>query len=75
MNELHAHEKELKGCKSVRLICDGCPGQNKNINVITAMCVWLAMDSLSDLLTVEVVLLVTGHSFMASDRVFGLIEK
>lgn len=56
----------------VRLMCDGCGGQNKNTTMI-AMCVnWLLTSAPQSVKIIELVYPVPGHSF---DRVFGLIEK
>lgn len=72
-NELNS--KDLQHYNEVRLVADGCSGQNKNINVITMCATWLLKHAPAHINSVELVFPVTGHSFMPSDRVFGLIEK
>lgn len=48
-------------------------GQNKN-RILIAMCArWLL--STENITDVELVFPVRGHSFMPSDRVFGVCEK
>lgn len=59
----------------VRLIADGCGGQNKNLTVIAACSFWLLQKAPKNIETVELVFPVTGHSFIPPDRVFGNIEK
>lgn len=62
------------GTDTVRLVSDGCGGQNKH-SILLMMCQkWLA-HAPSNIKTVELVFPVTGHSFLPPDRVFGLIEK
>lgn len=74
LNELGDCLEELKTYSSIRLVCDGCPGQNKNVNVLTALMVWLSKAP-DNITSIDLLFPVTGHSFMAADRVFGLIEK
>lgn len=64
---------KLDGIKTVRLISDGCGGQNKNKNMITMCCKWL-LEHLT-VKSVELVFPVTGHSYLPADRVFGNTEK
>lgn len=60
--------------KIVRLIADGCSGQNKNSTVIGMCCKWL-LNAPLNIERVELIFPVVGHSFLPSDRVFALIEK
>ena len=56
----------------LRIFADNCAGQNKNIyNVLTL----LQQVQKRLLRRVEVIFLVSGHSFMPCDRAFGVIEK
>lgn len=59
---------------TVRLISDGCGGQNKNSILITMVCLWfvIAPDNIKE---VQLVFPMTGHSFIPPDRVFGNVEK
>lgn len=66
---------DLTNYTSIRLVADGCAGQNKNINVLCMCMSWMISKSPSQIKTVEIVYPVTGHSFLPSDRVFGLIER
>jgi len=61
--------------KVLRLIADGCPGQNKNSIVLTAMSMWLLNHAPQQLESVELVFPITGHSFLPPDRVFGNVEQ
>lgn len=71
------HILESSGCgddiHTIRLMCDGCGGQNKNTTLISMCCYWLSKQN--RIKKIEVVFPVRGHSFMPADRVFGLIEK
>lgn len=61
--------------QTVRLIADGCGGQNKN-SIKVAMCSkWLAESAPSNVQSLELVFPVVGHSFIPPDRVFAQIEK
>ena len=66
---------ELDSVKTVRLVADGCPGQNKNSSVMTMCCFWLFKHAPINTEHIELIFPVTGHSFLPSDRVFGLLEK
>lgn len=58
---------------TIRLMCDGCGGQNKNTTLISMCCYWFSRQY--KIKKIEVVFPVRGHSFMPPDRVFGHIEK
>ena len=60
--------------KTVRLVSDGCGGQNKN-NIVVGMAVpWLA-EAPTNIDSIELLFPVRGHSFLPCDRLFGRIEK
>ena len=61
--------------KTVRLMADGCGGQNKNSLLITMVSKCLSINAPVHVNTVEVICPVTGHSYTPSDRVFARIEK
>lgn len=63
----------FEGITKIRLMSDGCAGQNKNIMMI-AMCSKFLLEN-QQIKRIEVIFPVTGHSFMPPDRVFGNIEK
>lgn len=72
------HELEsvdLTNCTSIRLVADGCAGQNKNVNMLCMCMCWMIKKSPKEITSLEIVYPVTGHSFLPSDRVFGLIER
>lgn len=69
-NELN---EKIGDFKRVRLVADGCPGQNKNVNMLTMCCRWLLKTP--KVKSIELVFPVTGHSYMPADRAFGLIER
>lgn len=65
----------FSGIDTIRLVADGCGGQNKNYIIVGMCSKWLARDSPKNVNKIELVFPVVGHSFMPPDRVFGLIEK
>nr|CAI5850893.1 unnamed protein product [Callosobruchus analis] len=60
--------------KEIRLVSDGCTGQNKNITII-AMCAKWLISAPQHLDKMQIIFTVTGHSFLPADRVFAFIEK
>ncbi|CAG4951124.1 unnamed protein product [Parnassius apollo] len=67
------NKTNFEGINTVRLVADGCGGQNKNSILLCMLSRWL-LDNTS-LKKIEVVFPITGHFFMPPDRVFGNIEK
>lgn len=66
---------DLSKFRTIRLISDGCSGQNKN-SILIAMCsMWLMSKAPPHINEIEIDYPVTGHSFLPPDRVFGMIEK
>lgn len=61
--------------KALRVVCDGCSGQNKNTSMIAMLSKWLYCEAPRNLKKVEIIYPVVGHSFIPPDRVFALIEK
>lgn len=59
---------------TIRLFCDGCPGQNKNNPLIHTLMYFLGTGS-HNIKEIVVTFPVRGHSFMPADRVFGRVEK
>ncbi|KAL4715282.1 hypothetical protein ACJJTC_010852 [Scirpophaga incertulas] len=60
---------------TVRLIADGCAGQNKN-SIMIAMCSkWLSSSAPDNVRKIEIVFPIVGHSFIPPDRVFAHVEK
>lgn len=57
---------------TVTIVADNCAGQNKNLVIVLAA---LQQVHAGRLKRVELVFLVSGHSYMPCDRSFGLIEK
>lgn len=66
---------DLDGYHTLRLVCDGCGGQNKNTILLTMLAHWLHGTCNHSVKKIEVIFPVTGHSFLPADRVFGNIEK
>lgn len=66
---------ELANVKIIRLVADGCAGQNKNINLLTMVAYWMLNCAPQNIESIELVFPITGHSFLPADRVFGLLEK
>lgn len=66
---------DLSTYTKIRLVSDGCAGQNKN-SAMLGMCVyWLKEKAPAHIQKIEIVYPITGHSYLPPDRVFGLIEK
>lgn len=66
------NNSNLDGIEKVRLVADGCGGQNKN-SIMLAMCFkWLSTSPVKE---IELVFPIVGHSYIPPDRVFGKIEK
>ncbi|KAK9884364.1 hypothetical protein WA026_005311 [Henosepilachna vigintioctopunctata] len=53
----------------------GCAGQSKNVNILCKCGKWLKSYAPENISKFEIIYTVTGHSFLSSDRVFGLIER
>lgn len=62
-------------CKTLRLMADGCAGQNKNSTMMAMLSKWLIQDAPEQIKMIEVVFPVVGHSYLPPDRVFARIEK
>lgn len=65
---------DLSKFKIVRLMSDGCGGQNKNSILITMLMYWLEKAP-NNIEQVQMIFPVVGHSFIPPDRVFGASEK
>lgn len=70
----HLQKSDLTNTQEIKLFCDGCPGQNKNLTVVGMLSKWLS-DTQSGVKKITMVFPVVGHSFLPADRVFGRIEK
>lgn len=68
------NNSNLEGIDTLRLVADGCGGQNKNTIMICMLFKWLSSIS-SSIRTIELVFPVVGHSYIPPDRVFATIEK
>ena len=65
---------DFTGIKTLRLIADGCAGQNKNTTVLGMCSKWLT-EAPQHVKRVEIIFPIVGHSFIPPDRVFAQIEK
>lgn len=61
--------------KVLRIISDGCSGQNKNTGMISMLIKWLYSESPRHLKIIELIYPIVGHSFILPDRIFAKIEK
>lgn len=61
--------------KVLRLASDGCGGQNKNNFMMGMLGKWLLTKCPKNVKYIEYIFPIVGHSFLPSDRVFGMIEK
>lgn len=62
------------GINHVITYSDNCPGQNKNIKMVLSLMRFIS-NPLCNIETIDMKFLVSGHTFLASDRDFALIEK
>ncbi|CAL4091729.1 unnamed protein product [Meganyctiphanes norvegica] len=58
--------------RNLRIFADNCGGQNKNLNMTLAL---LREVHVKHFDRIELCYLVPGHSFMACDKAFGMVEK
>lgn len=66
---------DLSKVSKIRLCADGCGGQNRNTTMI-GMCIYfLQTVAPPNIKEIELVFPIRGHSFLPSDRLFGIIEK
>lgn len=65
---------DLSSIETVRLVADGCAGQNKNTIMLGMLSKWLT-EAPQNIKKVELVFPVVGHSYIPPDRVFAQIEK
>lgn len=66
---------DLEGIDTIRLVADGCGGQNKNSILIGMFSKWLYSFAPKKVTKIEIIFPVTGHSFIPPDRVFAVIER
>lgn len=55
-----------------KIFCDNCKGQNKNIFIVLMALQLVHQQSLK---RVEIIFMISGHSYMPCDRAFGSIEN
>ena len=67
-NEMNS--ADLSGYDSICLMADGCAGQNKNVNILTMCCKFLASCAPTNIEKIEIVFPITRHSFLPSDSVW-----
>ena len=72
MKWLNVREAEGANFEVLRIFCDNCAGQNKNLFVILSA---LRILHAKKLFRIEIVFMISGHSFLPCDRSFGVIEK
>lgn len=65
----------LESINTIKLVADGCGGQNKNSIVVGMVCTWLAKNAPPAIKKVILLFPVVGHSFIPPDRIFGRIER
>lgn len=65
---------DMSAFNTVRLVCDGCGGQNKNSTMVAMCCYWFSLAP-RNIKKIELTFPVTGHSFLPPDRVFAFTEK
>lgn len=69
------HTEYSENVEEVRLVSDGCGGQNKNTSVVAMLSYWLTHDAPKHIKTIQMIFPIVGHSYIPPDRVFGRIEK
>lgn len=65
----------LLSTTTVRLVSDGCGGQNKNTTMIAMLFYWLSNNAPSQVKPTELLFPIVRHSILPPDRVFARIEK
>lgn len=65
---------DFTSCHTLRLIADGCAGQNKNTIMLGMLSKWMT-EAPKNIKKIEMVFPVVGHSYIPPDRVFAKIEK
>nr|CAI5846099.1 unnamed protein product [Callosobruchus analis] len=63
------------GVSTVRLFCDGCPGQNRNSHIVHALYFWMRFNTPVHLTEIQLIFPVRVHSFLPADRCFKRVEK
>ncbi|CAH1111578.1 unnamed protein product [Psylliodes chrysocephalus] len=58
----------------LKLYCDGCPGQNKNVTIIGMLMKWLYFTR-SAVEEIHVIYPIVGHLYLPPDRIFGRIQN
>nr|CAD7201393.1 unnamed protein product [Timema douglasi] len=66
---------DLSSYHTVKLVADGCGGQNKNKIMIGMLRKFLSQDAPSSAKEIKVIFPVVGHSFIPPDRIFGHIKS
>ncbi len=76
MDFLRRFKKRIAAAKyrNLDLICDSCPGQNKNSTLLYTLLRYFN-DPSTPFQTGRVIFPIRGHSYTACDRVFGRIEQ
>lgn len=69
-----SNDPHVANVTKIRLVSDGCGGQNKN-NIVLGMAMGWLVNAPKQINTVEMLFPVRGHSFLPCDRLFGRIEK
>lgn len=64
----------LDNVDTIRLVADGCGGQNKNSTIMGMVSKWL-LSAPENVKVVEIIFPIVGHSYIPPDRVFANIEK
>lgn len=59
------NQTDKTGITRIRLVAEGCGGQNKNSILIGMCCKWLVENI--DVKVIEIIFPITGHSFMPAD--------
>lgn len=63
-----------KKYRQLDLICDSCPGQNKNSALVGMLLRYINSEQ-CPFQTIRLIFPVKGHSYMPPDRVFGRVER
>ncbi|XP_071053409.1 uncharacterized protein [Onthophagus taurus] len=72
---LYKHLKNnVKNCTEITLYYDTCGGQNRNIN-LSVQLLKLCNEASTVAKTINVIFMISGHSYLPNDADFGVIEK
>ncbi|KAJ8876537.1 hypothetical protein PR048_020982 [Dryococelus australis] len=71
----HLIDTNMYTATTVRLLSDGCGGQNKNKTVMAMILDWFLIEALLHIEKIEIWFPIVGHSFIPPDGILGHLER